>query len=98
MNPTINGEVKTDGMVKTETGVMVMKNGKAWGIAYQDGNATGYGWIEPTDAPIHNPRFCKKPTDVTHRTSVYIKDLTDAELVPVTRTTTVELHTDKNKT
>jgi hypothetical protein len=67
--------------MRIEKGVMVMKNGKAWGI---------YGWIAPENAPIHNPSFCRKPTDVTHASNIsYIRELSTAALVPVTRTTTV---------
>lgn len=75
--------------MKIETGVMVMKNGKAWGTEYADGHSTNYGWIAPEDAPIHNPEFCKKTTDVTHKDSYYIKELLTAELVHVERRTEV---------
>lgn len=76
--------------MKVETGVMVMKDGKAWGVEYADGQCTAYGWIAPEEAPIHDPNFCKKPTDVTYRDSPYIKELSTATLVPVVRKTTVE--------
>lgn len=75
--------------MKVETGVMVMKDGKAWGIAYQDGRSTDYGWIAPEDAKIHNPQFCKQPTDVTWPGSPYVSELASATLVAVTRTTNV---------
>lgn len=75
--------------MKVETGVMVMKNGKAWGTVYDDGRSTAYGWIDPEDAPIHDPKFCKKPTDVTYDGSHYIRELQDAELVMVERRTEV---------
>ena len=32
-------------MEKTEYGVMVMKDGKAWGIIHEDGHSTSYGWV-----------------------------------------------------
>lgn len=76
-------------MMKTEYGVMVMKDGKAWGIVYEDGQVTEFGWIDPEDAPIHNPDFCKRPTDVTYEGSPYIEELRTAELVPVGRRTEV---------
>lgn len=44
--------------MKIETGVMVMKDGKAWGIIYEDGRSTSYGWMAPENAPIHDPEFC----------------------------------------
>lgn len=76
---------------KTVTGVMVMKNGKAWGITYQDGRETSYGWMAPAEAPIYNPEYCKRSADVTYRGSPYINELSSAELVIVERTTTVRI-------
>lgn len=75
--------------MKIETGVMVMKNGKAWGVEYADGHSTSYGWIATEDAPIHNPEFCKKTTDVTYKDSHYTKELLTAEVVHVERRTEV---------
>lgn len=75
--------------MKIEAGVMVMKNGKAWGVKSNDGNSTSYGWVEPENALIHNPLFCKQPTDVTHRLSIYVNELSTAELVHVERRTEV---------
>jgi hypothetical protein len=71
---------------KVESGVMVMKDGKAWGLVYKDGQSTAYGWMDPVDAPIRDPRFCKEPTDVTYANSCYWSDLKTARLVKVTRT------------
>ena len=76
-----------EGCMQTERGVMVMKDGKAWGTVYADEHLTAYGWIDPVHAPIHNPDFCKKPTDVTYTNSSYIKELSNARLVPVRRET-----------
>jgi len=73
--------------MKIEIGVMVMKHGKAWGETYADGKSTSYGWISPEDAPIHNPKFCTLPTDVTYKGSPYIKELASAQLVYVERRT-----------
>jgi hypothetical protein len=75
--------------MKIEKGVMVMKNGLAWGIKYADGRFTYHGWISPNDAPIHDPKFCKKTTDVTYKDSPYIDELLTAELVHVERRTEV---------
>ena len=83
--------------MKIETGVMVMKNGKAWGIDYADGQCTSYGWIAPEDAPIHNPEYCKTPTSLTHKGSIYIEELATAELVPVERRTEVIIKTANAK-
>jgi len=77
--------------MKIETGVMVMKDGKAWGVAWEDGRSTSYGWIAPEDAPIHDPRYCKKPEDVTYRESHYVAELRTGKLVQVERRTEVIL-------
>lgn len=75
--------------MKIEHGVMVMKNGLAWGTTYADGQVTEHGWVPPEDAPIHNPQFCKRTTDVTYQNSHYIDELMTAELVHVERRTEV---------
>ena len=77
--------------MKTETGVMIMKNGKAWGITYEDGYSTSYGWMDAESAPIHDPKYCKVPTDVTWQGSHYTEELETGKLVHVRRTTTVEI-------
>ena len=77
--------------MKTETGVMVMKNGKGWGIIYEDGRSTSYGWMNPEDAPIHNPEYCTKTTDVTYDGSHHTEELLTGNLVSVERTTTVTI-------
>jgi hypothetical protein len=77
--------------MKTEIGVMIVKNGKAWGVAYADGHNTSEGWIAIEDAPIHDPRFCTKTTDVTYKGSHYTAELQTGTLVRVRRTTKVEI-------
>ena len=74
-----------------ETGVMVMKDGKAWGVTYSDGHSTAYGWVDPASAAagIHDPEFCKRPTDVTYSGSPYCQELATATLVEVERKTIV---------
>ena len=75
--------------VKIERGVMVMRNGKAWAKTYADGQVTEYGWVDPVNGTIHDPEFCKKPTDVTYAGSPYVAELAGATLVPVERKTEV---------
>lgn len=77
--------------MKTENGVMIMKDGKAWGETYADGYSTNYGWMDAESAPIHNPRFCKKPTDTTWKGSPYVRELETGKIVHVERTTTVQI-------
>jgi len=76
-------------MSKEETGVMVMKDGKAWGKTYEDGHSTYYGWMDAESAPIHNPKYCTKPTDLTYEGSHYTEELMKGVIVSVKRVTTV---------
>jgi hypothetical protein len=82
-------EIKTVGNMKIitsiERGVMVMKNGKAWGKDYEDGHITSWGWIPPDRAPIHDPEWCQDVTDVTWEDSPYIEELKTGKLVEVER-------------
>lgn len=75
--------------MKIETGVMVMKDGKAWGVTYEDGHSTAYGWMDAESAPIHDSQFCKRPEDVTYRGSPYVAELRTGKLVHVERRTEV---------
>ena len=75
--------------MKVETGVMVMKNGKAWGIVYKDGHSTAYGWIAPEDANISDPKYCKQPIDLTYKGSYLEDELRTGRLVAVERRTEV---------
>ena len=71
--------------MKVEKGVMVMKDGKAWGKTYADGQSTSYGWMDAEDAPIHDPKYCTKVTDVTYPDSYLIPELKTGKLVSVER-------------
>jgi len=72
-------------------GVMLMKGDKAWGVVYEDGHSTSYGWIIPEFAPIHDPEFCKRPEDVTYPGDRNLKEIKTGKLVHVKRTTTIQL-------
>lgn len=74
-----------------ETGVMLLKDGRAWGVSYSDGYCTEYGWIDPTIAPIHDPKYCKQPSDLTYRGSPYIAEMNTGKLFYVERRTTVSV-------
>lgn len=78
---------------KIENGLMIMKNGKAWGIKYGDAQFTEYGWLDPVDerVEIHNPEFCHSTSDVTYTGSPHIKELSTGKLVHVERVTTIEV-------
>ncbi len=90
---TRRGPISEDTTIGTriETGVMVMKDGKAWGTTYADGQRTCYGWLDPAVAPMHDPLFCKKPTDVTYKTDHNFDEIASGELVLVERRTDVRV-------
>lgn len=83
-----------------ESGVMVMKNGLAWGLIFADGHSSQFGWTDPCKAPIHNPQFCTKPTDVTWTPrpdmpyNSYYDELSTGKIVYVERETTVRIKGD----
>lgn len=74
---------------RIESGVMIMKDGKAWGVAYSDGQTTAYGWVNPEQAPIHDPKHLVKPTDATWQGSGYADELRKGKIVHVERRTQV---------
>jgi hypothetical protein len=77
--------------VKREEGLLLMKGDKAWGIVYEDGRSTSYGWMNPADAPLHNPKFCTKPSDVTYDGDYNLPEIRKGRLVPVVRETVVRV-------
>lgn len=78
--------------MKIETGVMVVKDGLAWGRTYADGQSTEYGWLHLENAPIHNPEHCRKPEDVLGPMDDHYRPLLQgAVVVPVERHTYVAL-------
>lgn len=84
--------------MKIETGVMVMLGDKAWGVVYEDGHCTQWGWVPIDKAPIHDPKFCKSVTDVTYANSPLIPVLRQGKLVRVERRTeTIILDAEEDK-
>lgn len=77
--------------MKIETGVMLMKAGKAWGITYDDGRSRSYGWMAPEDAPIHNPDSVQRPEDLSYKDDHKINEIRTGKLVHVERRTEVIL-------
>lgn len=70
-------------------GLMVMKDGKAWGTVYDDGNSVCYGWTDPIHAKISEARFCKYTNCFTYAGSHYEEELKKGKFVKVRRTTTI---------
>jgi hypothetical protein len=78
---------------KSKNGVMVMKDGLAWGVTYQDGRETNYGWMSPEEAELSDPKRVKVPTDLMPHSTQYHEELLTGTVVNVkyTRTITVEI-------
>ncbi|MHA1840443.1 MAG: hypothetical protein ACTSYW_00565 [Candidatus Heimdallarchaeota archaeon] len=76
-----------------ENGVMVMKDGKAWGITYEDGQCTCEGWTDPISAPISDTRYCTSPTSITYMSmdNSDKKELLTGKIVKVERKTTIAI-------
>lgn len=79
--------------MKIEAGVMVVKEGKAWGIIFNYGHlpSYSYGWVTLNDACIYDPEFCKHPEDVTYLDSPYLSELRKGTIVHVELRTEVIL-------
>jgi hypothetical protein len=69
---------------------VIEKNGEYWGIQYEDGHVTCYGWGPLENASFHDRRYCKRPEDATYKDSPYIKELHKGRLLDIAITTIVE--------
>lgn len=74
---------------KVIEGVMVVKDGKGWGLEYDSPRCSVYGWQRLVDAIIVDSKYCKKTTDMTGHPSAY--QLEGADLAFVRKTITVEI-------
>ena len=73
-----------------KTGVVAELNGKFFGVQYEDGHCTSYGFGEIEKAGVSDPEFCKRPEDKTYSGSPYVEQLRKSKLVNVKITTTYE--------
>ena len=72
-----------------QEGVVVELNGKYWGKVYD--NINGFGDLG--NAKICDPKFCKKPTDLTYgEHSPDYKDLSNAKMMKAERVTTIKVY------
>jgi len=78
-------------VTKKRVGVVAEKDGKYWGVQRKDSHFTVEGFGDITTANISNPKFCKRPTDMTYGRSPYIRDLKQAVLKKVIIKTTYEI-------
>ena len=72
-------------------GVVAEFEGKFWGVQYEDGHSTTCGFGPINNAAISDPKYCKHPEDMTYADSHYLKQLVNATLRKVIRTTTYEI-------
>lgn len=91
IDAAFNSDVEKGDDMRIESGVMIMKDGKAWGEVYSDGRSTSYGWVDQENATIHDPRFCKRPEDIEYEGGPNVKELRTGKLVHVERRTQVIL-------
>lgn len=73
-----------------KVGYMVMKGVLAWGVTYEDGHSTSYGWVCPTKATMVDHKL-KSPTDLTYPNSYLISELKTGTVVKVKKTITIEV-------
>jgi hypothetical protein len=75
--------------MKIERGVMLRKGDKAWGVIHEDYKACSYGWVSVENAPIHNPKYCNKPSDLTYTGDPNLEEMNTGKIVLIERVTTV---------
>lgn len=73
-------------------GVMIMYKGFGWGVVYEDGMETVYGWVNPIEAIIYNTAYVTKLTDILQEhTMHYKKEVQKGKIVLVKKVTSVEV-------
>lgn len=74
-------------------GVVAEFKGKYWGVQYDDGRCTCKDFGPIKNAEISDPKYCRKPTDMTYqsRDNPELNKLKLAKLVKVKKTIIFEL-------
>lgn len=80
-------------MKKIEEFYVIEYNGGFWGVLYEDGRETNYGYGSIDNARRIDPRYCKKPEDATYRGSYLVKHLQKGRIVKVRKETAVTILT-----
>ena len=73
----------------TERGVMVVKDGKAWGAVPNGWDHPTHGWVAPLHGRLCNPEFVGTPSDILSPHSFSKEEINTGRLVPVERVTHV---------
>lgn len=81
--------------IKIIEGVVAEYKGRYWGVQEEDARSTCSGFGEFDKASMCDPRFCKKPTDMTWtptdgRYNRDYEELNKAKLVFAKKTITIE--------
>jgi len=69
--------------VITKEGVVAELNGRYFGIQYEDGYSTAYGFGPIENATVRDTKWCRKPKDMTWPDSPYVEKLKKSTLKPV---------------
>lgn len=77
--------------MKIETGVMVIKDKKAWGKIYQDGRVVTEGWTALEDGTIKDAQFYHKPEDFIYSGDPRVEEIKKGKVVVVRRKTNVDV-------
>lgn len=74
-------------------GVIILnREGQAWGIVYQDGQVTSYGWTDPERVELRDPTYLTKPEDATYSGSHDARTLREeGRIIQCTRTIKTEI-------
>jgi len=77
--------------IKEETGVMLVKDGKAWQETYDDGRSKEFGFGDIHNAELRDQRYVMLPLDFTWPGSHYVKEVCKGDVVKVKRTVIIEV-------
>lgn len=63
-------------------GTIILKDGRAWGIVYRDGQSLSYGWVDPCKATVYGVTM-RNPEGATYPDSPLLPALEGAEVVQI---------------
>lgn len=72
-----------------ERGVMIVKDGKAWGSVPTGWDHPTPTWVDPIYGHLHKPEFIRKPSDILSPHSLYKEEIDLGKIVSVERVTHV---------
>lgn len=78
-------------VVLVHKGVVAEFEGKYWGVQYEDGRSTAFGYGPIQNAVMGDPLYLHRPTDMTYEGSHYTAELSKARLLLLTKTTVYEI-------